>query len=100
MLAHSLCISPDVEGRYRGGTPREILEGENMPLWMRVHDREPIGSALRRFKKLLERSGLIKELRQRRHYEKPCEVRRRAKMRKQNAIRKGRMPAPTTSSYR
>ncbi len=70
-----------------------------MPLWMRVHDREPIGSALRRFKKLLERSGLIKELRQRRHYEKPCEVRRRAKMRKQNAIRKGRMPAPI-KSYR
>ena len=25
-----------------------------MPLRMRVHDREPIGAALRRFKKLLE----------------------------------------------
>jgi small subunit ribosomal protein S21 len=58
---------------------------------MRVHDREPIGLALRRFKKLLERSGLQKELRQRRHYEKPCEVRRRAKLRKQSAIRKARM---------
>jgi small subunit ribosomal protein S21 len=34
-----------------------------MPLRMRVHDREPIGAALRRFKKLLERSGLTKELR-------------------------------------
>jgi small subunit ribosomal protein S21 len=32
---------------------------------MRVHDREPIGAALRRFKKLLERSGLTKELRKR-----------------------------------
>src|SRR5438552_290241 len=32
---------------------------------MRVHDREPIGLALRRFKKLLERSGLVKELRKR-----------------------------------
>jgi small subunit ribosomal protein S21 len=58
---------------------------------MRVHDREPLGAALRRFKKLLERTGLIKELRKRRHYEKPCEVRRRAKLRKQSAIRKGRM---------
>jgi hypothetical protein len=28
-----------------------------MSLRMRVHDREPIGAALRRFKKLLERSG-------------------------------------------
>jgi small subunit ribosomal protein S21 len=57
---------------------------------MRVHDREPIGLALRRFKKLLERSGLQKELRKRKHYEKPCEIRRRAKLRKQSAIRKAR----------
>jgi small subunit ribosomal protein S21 len=60
-----------------------------MTLRMRVHDREPIGLALRRFKKLLERSGFQKELRKRRHYEKPSEIRRRAEMRKQSAIRKG-----------
>jgi small subunit ribosomal protein S21 len=70
-----------------------------MPLRMRVHDREPLGAALRRFKKLLERSGLIKELRKRRHYEKPCEVRRRAKLRKISAIRKGKME-PRNGSYR
>jgi small subunit ribosomal protein S21 len=55
---------------------------------MRVHEREPIGLALRRFKKLLERSGFQKELRKRRHYEKPCETRRRAKLRKQAAAQK------------
>jgi small subunit ribosomal protein S21 len=60
---------------------------------MRIHDREPIGAALRRFKRLLERSGLVKELRKRRHYEKPCEARRRARLRKQNAIRKGKIRA-------
>ncbi|HQR42156.1 MAG TPA: 30S ribosomal protein S21, partial [Gemmatales bacterium] len=38
---------------------------------MRVNDKEPIGLALRRFKKLLERSGIFKELRKRKHYEKP-----------------------------
>jgi small subunit ribosomal protein S21 len=58
---------------------------------MRVHDREPIGLALRRFKKHLERSGVLKEQRSRKHYEKPCEVRRRAKLRKQNAIRRGKL---------
>jgi small subunit ribosomal protein S21 len=58
---------------------------------MRVQDREPIGLALRRFKKLLERSGLQKELRKRKHYEKPCEIRRRAALRKRAAIRKARM---------
>ena len=62
-----------------------------MPLRMRVHDREPIGLALRRFKKLLERSGIQKELRKRKYYEKPCEARRRAELRKQSAIRKARM---------
>jgi small subunit ribosomal protein S21 len=60
-----------------------------MPLRMRVHDREPIGAALRRFKKLLERSGVTRELRSRKYYEKPCEARRRAKLRKLSAIRKG-----------
>jgi small subunit ribosomal protein S21 len=65
-----------------------LLEGELMPLRMRVHDREPIGMALRRFKKLLERSGVQKELRKRKYYEKPCEARRRAELRKQSNMRK------------
>ena len=69
-----------------------------MPLRMRVYEREPIGLALRRFKKLLERSGLTKELRKKKHYEKPCEVRRHAKLRKENAIRKGKMQ-PAKGSY-
>ena len=61
-----------------------------MPLRMRVFDREPIGLALRRFKKLLERSGLKKELRKRKYYEKPCEARRRAELRKLSNMRKGK----------
>ncbi len=58
-----------------------------MTLRMRVHDREPIALALRRFKKLLERSGVQKELRSHQHYEKPCELRRRAFLRKQKMAR-------------
>ena len=73
----------------RGGSDnREGLNG--MPLRMRVHEREPINLALRRFKKLLERSGIQKELRKRKYYEKPCEARRRAELRKQSAIRKAK----------
>lgn len=64
-----------------------------MALRMRVQEREPIGLALRRFKKLLERSGVQKEMRKRQHYEKPCEVRRRAELRRQSAIRKARFLA-------
>lgn len=59
-----------------------------MPLRMRVNEKESIGVALRRFKKLMERSGIFKELRKRKHYEKPCELRRRAELRKRANIAK------------
>ena len=62
-----------------------------MGLRMRIYAREPIAAALRRFRKLLERSGQVKELRKRQHYEKPCDARRCAEQRKQNAIRKTKM---------
>ena len=44
-----------------------------MSLRMRLRDREPIGMALRRFKKQVERSDLIREARKHSHYEKPSE---------------------------
>jgi small subunit ribosomal protein S21 len=59
-----------------------------MGLKMRVHDKEPIGQALKRFKKLIERSGMQKELRAHQYYEKPCEQRRRAQLRKEKSARK------------
>ena len=62
--------------------------GGRMGLRMRVHDKEPIAQAMRRFKKLIERSGMQKELRAHQYYEKPCEQRRRAMLRKQKAARK------------
>jgi len=65
-------------------------KGGLMSLRMRVHDKEPITAALRRFKKLIERSGMQKELRAHQHYEKPSEIRRRARLRKEKAARKAR----------
>jgi small subunit ribosomal protein S21 len=81
------------------GQEHSFLLGDFMSLRMRVHDREHIGAALRRFKKLLERSGLIKELRSRRHYEKPCELRRRAEMRKKSIARRGKVEPRRKPSY-
>jgi len=49
--------------------------------FMRLRDRESIQEAVRRFRKLVERSGKKKEMRRRRFYEKPSEIRRRAKLR-------------------
>jgi small subunit ribosomal protein S21 len=59
-----------------------------MGLRMRIHDREHIGAALRRFKKLLERSGVKRELRAHEYYEKPCDARRRKEARRIKAIKK------------
>ncbi len=56
-----------------------------------VRERESLQEAVRRFRKLVERSGIKKEMRRREHYEKPSEIRRRARLR---AERRARKPAP------
>ena len=44
-----------------------------------VRDRESIQEAVRRFRKLVERSGIKKEMRRREFYEKPTQERKRKK---------------------
>ena len=57
---------------------------------MRVRDRESIQEAVRRFRKLVERSGVKKEMRRKEFYEKPSSIRRRAKMRVERRARRER----------
>ena len=40
---------------------------------------EPLEKALRRFKRKMEREGILRQLRDRKHYEKPSERKRRKK---------------------
>ena len=42
-----------------------------------VRKDEPFESALRRFKRQMEQEGIIKEIRERKHYEKPSERKRK-----------------------
>jgi len=42
-----------------------------------VGANEPLERALRRFKKKIEREGIIKQIKARKHYEKPSEIKRR-----------------------
>jgi small subunit ribosomal protein S21 len=44
---------------------------------VKVKKGEIIDRALRRLKKKMDKEGTLKELRNRRHYEKPSEVKRR-----------------------
>ena len=46
-----------------------------------LRERESVQEAVRRFRKLVERTGLKRELRRRERYEKPSDVKRKAKAR-------------------
>ena len=50
-------------------------------VFMRLRDRESIQEAVRRFRKIVERSGLKREMRRREYYEKPSAIKRRARLR-------------------
>ncbi len=54
---------------------------------LRVRAGESIQEAVRRFRKLCERSGLRKEMRRKAYYEKPSERRRREELKR---LRKAR----------
>ncbi len=47
-----------------------------------IRKGESFESALRRFKKKIEREGILREVRDRKHYEKPSEKRRKKSRRR------------------
>ena len=47
-----------------------------MPI-VKVREDEPLDAALRRFKRKIQRSGVLSEARRREHYEKPSQRRKR-----------------------
>ena len=53
-----------------------LVEKDDMPS-VRVKEGEPFDVALRRFRRTIERSGLLNELRAREFYEKPTAERKR-----------------------
>ena len=59
---------------------------------MLIRDKETIQEAVRRFRKLVERSGIKKEMRRREYYEKPSEINRRARLRAERRSRVAKSP--------
>ena len=60
---------------------------------MKIEVRGDVRIALRKLKKLLEKDGLMKEIKKHEFYEKPSEKRRRAFIRRRKAIRKAQHEA-------
>lgn len=86
---------------HSAGTTLDLRLAQNCPLSgdlgesrlseVIIHDEENFERALKRFKKKIEKAGILSDLRKHRHYEKPSERRKR----KMNAARrKGRRPRP------
>ena len=48
---------------------------------LRLRDNENIQDAVKRFRKLVEHAGIKKDMRKREYYEKPSDIKRRAKRR-------------------
>ncbi len=48
-----------------------------------VKSNEPLEKALRRFKRKIEREGILKQIKARKHYEKPSERKRKRGKKKQ-----------------
>ena len=44
-----------------------------------VRNNEPLERALRRFKRKIEKEGILKQIKARKHYEKPSERKRKKK---------------------
>ncbi len=61
---------------------------------IRLRDNEPFEAALRRFKKSIEKEGILSEVKKREHYEKP------SVKKKKKAIAARKKAAKTARMYR
>lgn len=59
-----------------------------MPSEVSTKKGEPVDKALRRLKKKMDREGVLREIRTRRNYEKPSELKRQEKKRTVKRIAK------------
>jgi small subunit ribosomal protein S21 len=60
---------------------------------LRLRENEYISDAVKRFRKLVEHAGIKKEMRRREYYEKPSEIKRRARRRAERRARMQRLVA-------
>ncbi len=67
-------------------------ERVNCVVKLRLRDNEHVSDAVKRFRKLVEHSGIKKEMRRREYYEKPSETKRRARRRAERRDLMARKP--------
>ena len=76
-------------GRRRDGAQSRRWEVNPQLAEVRVGENETFESALRRFNKKIQQSGILAEARRREHYEKPSVKRKRKEAKRKKAARQG-----------
>ena len=66
-------------------------EKEKFVVRLRLRENESINDAVKRFRKLVEHTGIKKEMRRRQYYEKPSDQRRRSRRRAERRARINRL---------
>jgi small subunit ribosomal protein S21 len=78
------CSQESGGGRDRERAPKEVISGLAE---VRVGENESFESALRRFNKKIQQSGILAEARRREHYEKPSVKRKRKEAKRKKVAR-------------
>ena len=77
----------DTGAGQRCGRKSEPAGGDSGLAEVRVGENETFESALRRFNKKIQQSGILAEARRREHYEKPSVKRKRKEAKRKKAAR-------------
>lgn len=78
------CLLPQPEGGPASDRPNAVSFAlrDFAMIYISVHQSESIDQALKRFNLKIQQSGLLRELKDHSHYEKPSEKRRKAQRRR------------------
>ena len=77
--------------RWETGPKKFFKQEEKCVIKMKLREHESIHEAVRRFRRLVERSGLKREVRRREYYEKPSDAKRRVRLRAERRARRNRL---------
>ena len=66
-----------LNGTFYKATQSKPVQKSYMSIEIKIRKNEPVDRALRRMKKKLDRENIIRGVRAKRYYEKPCDKRRR-----------------------
>jgi len=79
---------------------REYREKGVIPIaFVRVDDGEPLEKAIKRFKRMVEKEGIIREWKKREYFEKPSTVKNRKKKALERQQRKKQRKLQAMKSY-